>query len=101
MAPLMLPIELFSHSFRLLSLTVRLWVNMVVSEILYVVFLGMMLGIYVSLAKLGAVGYASAILPLTIPLLFIILHIFVAILQAFVFTILPIIYVSGAVEEAH
>jgi F-type H+-transporting ATPase subunit a len=101
MAPLMLPIELFSHSFRLLSLTVRLWVNMVVSEILYVVFLGMMLGIYVSLTKLGAVGYASAILPLTIPLLFIILHIFVAILQAFVFTILPIIYVSGAVEEAH
>lgn len=99
MAPLMLPIELFSHSFRLLSLTVRLWVNMLVSEMLYVIFLGMMLSIYIALGKLGAAGQVAAIFPLVIPLVFIILHIAVAILQAFVFTILPIIYVAGAVEE--
>lgn len=99
MAPLMLPIEIFSHSFRLLSLTVRLWVNMLVSEMLYVIFLGMMLSIYVALAKLGAAGQAAAVFPLLIPLIFIMLHIAVAILQAFVFTILPIIYVAGAVEE--
>jgi F-type H+-transporting ATPase subunit a len=101
MAPLMLPIEIFSHSFRLLSLTVRLWVNMLVSELLYVVFLGLMLGIYGAFAKMGAVGYAGAVFPLFIPLIFIVLHIFVAILQAFVFTILPIIYVSEAVAEHH
>ena len=70
MAPLMLPIELFSHSFRLLSLTVRLWVNMLVSEMLYVIFLGMMLSIYVALAKMGTVGHAAAIFPLMIPLAF-------------------------------
>lgn len=99
MAPLMLPIELFSHSFRLLSLTVRLWVNMLVSEMLYVIFLSMMLSIYVALAKLNFAGQAAAIFPLLIPLIFIFLHIAVAILQAFVFTILPIIYVAGAVEE--
>ena len=99
MAPLMLPIEIFSHSFRLLSLTVRLWVNMLVSEMLYVIFLGMMLSIYIALAKLSAAGQAAAIFPLLIPLVFIMLHIAVAILQAFVFTILPIIYVAGAVEE--
>jgi len=99
MAPLMLPIEIFSHSFRLLSLTVRLWVNMLVSEMLYVIFLGMMLSIFVALAKLSAAGQAAAIFPLLIPLIFIMLHIAVAILQAFVFTILPIIYVAGAVEE--
>jgi F-type H+-transporting ATPase subunit a len=99
MAPLMLPIEIFSHSFRLLSLTVRLWVNMLVSEMLYVIFLGMMLSIYVALAKLSAAGQAAAIFPLMIPLAFIFLHIAVGILQAFVFTILPIIYVAGAVEE--
>lgn len=98
---LMLPIELFSHLFRLLSLTVRLWVNMLVSEMLYVIFLGMMLKIYLFLAKLGTVGYAAAILPLGIPLIFIILHFFVAILQAFVFTILPIIYVAGVAGEEH
>jgi F-type H+-transporting ATPase subunit a len=99
MAPLMLPIELFSHSFRLLSLTVRLWVNMLVSEMLYVIFLGMMLSIYVALAKLSVAGQAAAIFPLMIPLVFILLHLAVAILQAFVFTILPIIYVAGAVED--
>ena len=99
MAPLMLPIEIFSHLFRLLSLTVRLWVNMLVSELLYVIFLGMMLSIYVALAKLTAAGQAAAIFPLLIPLVFILLHIAVGILQAFVFTILPIIYVAGAVED--
>lgn len=99
MAPLMLPIELFSHSFRLLSLTVRLWVNMLVSEMLYVIFLGMMLSIYVALAKMGVAGQVAAVFPLMIPLVFIVLHIAVAILQAFVFTILPIIYVAGSVEE--
>ena len=99
MAPLMLPIELFSHSFRLLSLTVRLWVNMLVSEMLYVIFLGMMLTIYVALAKLSVLGQVAAIFPLFIPLVFILLHIAVALLQAFVFTILPIIYVAGSVEE--
>jgi len=96
---LMLPIEIFSNTFRMLSLTVRLWVNMLVSEMLYVIFLGMMLSIYVALAKFGAAGQAAAIFPLMIPLVFIVLHIAVAILQAFVFTILPIIYVAGAVEE--
>jgi F-type H+-transporting ATPase subunit a len=99
MSPLMLPIEIFSHSFRLLSLTVRLWVNMLVSEMLYLIFLGMTLSIYVALAKLSAAGQAAAIFPLLVPLVFILLHIVVGILQAFVFTILPIIYVAGAVEE--
>lgn len=99
MAFLMFPIEIFSHSFRLLSLTVRLWVNMLVSEMLYVIFLGMMLSIYVALAKLGAAGQVGMIFPLTIPLIFIALHLAVAVLQAFVFTILPIIYIAGSVEE--
>lgn len=99
LSPLMLPIEVLSHLFRMLSLTVRLWVNMLVSEMLYVIFLGMMLGIYVYLAKLGGLGRGAAIFPLFVPLALIFLHIFVAILQAFVFTILPVIYVAGAVEE--
>jgi F-type H+-transporting ATPase subunit a len=99
--PIMLPIEIFSHSFRMLSLTVRLWVNMMVSEILYVIFLGLMLEVYLGLGRLTAAGYASVILPLTVPLAFIALHIFVGILQAFVFTILPVVYVAGAVEAQH
>lgn len=101
MAPLMLPIELISHSARLLSLTVRLWVNMLVSELLYGIFLGLLLELYLYLAKINVALNALFILPLLLPIVFIALHIFVAVLQAFVFTILPVIYVSGAVAEEH
>ena len=40
MSPIMAVVEVFSHLARMLSLTVRLWVNMLVSELLYVTFLG-------------------------------------------------------------
>jgi len=101
MSPIMLPIELVSNFARLLSLTVRLWVNMLVSETLYVLFLGLMLELYIFFGKLNPAGYIGAIIPLIGPIPFILLHIFVAVLQAFVFTILPVIYVAGAVAEGH
>jgi F-type H+-transporting ATPase subunit a len=101
MSPLMLPIEIVSHLARLLSLTVRLWVNMLVSELLYGMFLGLILALYLYLAKINVALRSFFVLPLILPVLFIALHIFVAVLQAFVFTILPVIYVSGAVAEEH
>lgn len=101
LAPLMLPIEIVSHFARLLSLTVRLWVNMLVSELLYVLFLGLTLGLFVFAKEVSPLGYAAAAVPLVGPLAFIVLHAFVGVLQAFVFTLLPIIYVSGAVAEEH
>jgi F-type H+-transporting ATPase subunit a len=101
MSPLMLPIEIISHSARLLSLTVRLWVNMLVSELLYGIFLGLLLELYLYLSKINVALESMFVLPLLLPIIFIALHIFVAVLQAFVFTILPVIYVSGAVAEEH
>jgi F-type H+-transporting ATPase subunit a len=101
LSPLMLPIEIVSNLSRLLSLTVRLWVNMLVSEILYSLFLGLTVIFFLFVGKLGAVGYLSGIAPLTIPPIFILLHIFVAVLQAFVFTILPVLYISAVVADAH
>ena len=101
MAPIMLPIEIISNAARLLSLTVRLWVNMFVSELLYGIFLGLLLELFLFLGKLSSIGKAFFILPLFLPIIFIALHIFVAVLQAFVFTILPVIYVAGAVAEEH
>ena len=53
---IMLPIEIVSNLARLLSLTVRLWVNMLVSETLYVLFLGLMLEMYLFLGHLGKIG---------------------------------------------
>jgi F-type H+-transporting ATPase subunit a len=101
LAPLWLPVEIISNLARLLSLTVRLWVNMMVSEMLYVIFLGLTLGLSLFVGKLNPVGYVFGVLPLLGPTLFIILHIFVAFLQAFVFTILPVIYVAGVTSEQH
>lgn len=96
-----MPIELVSHAARLLSLTVRLWVNIMVSELLYGIFLGLLLDLFLYLGKLNTIGYVSFILPLAVPVAFMALHIFVGILQAFVFTILPVIYVAGAVKEEY
>jgi F-type H+-transporting ATPase subunit a len=101
LAPIMLPIEIVSNLARLLSLTVRLWVNMVVSELLYGTFLGLTLALFLFAGKLSVLGYALAPVPLLIPCIFILLHVFVGFLQAFVFTLLPIIYVGGAVGEEH
>jgi F-type H+-transporting ATPase subunit a len=101
LSPLMAVVEFFSHMARLLSLTVRLWVNMMVSEMLYVIFLGLSLTLFLFAGHANPVGYILAPVPLLAPVLFIALHIFVAFVQAFVFTILPVIYLSGAVGEAH
>jgi len=81
LAMLMLPIELVSHFARLLSLTVRLWANIFAGDLITLVFFSM--------------------IPILVPVIFIGLHIVVAILQAYVFMLLSIIYVSGAVAEEH
>lgn len=84
LAPLMIPIEIVSHLARPLSLTIRLYANMLAGEKVTLVFLGL--------------TYLVA------PALFMALHLFVAFLQAFVFTVLTMMYVGGATEqhgEAH
>lgn len=81
LAPLMLPIELISHTARLLSLTVRLWANIFAGDLITLVFFSM--------------------IPIGVPIAFSGLHIVVAVLQAYVFMLLSIIYVSGAVSEEH
>ena len=101
MAIIMLPIELVSHFARLLSLTVRLWVNVLVSELLYVLFLGLTLSLFIHVQKASVFGTLLFWVPIVVPGIFIALHIFVGILQAFVFTLLPSIYLGGAVGEEH
>ena len=81
MAPLMSPIELISHVGRLLSLTVRLYANMFAGEQVTLVFMGLV--------------------PLFVPAAFMGLHVFVAFLQALVFALLTMIYVSSAVSHEH
>jgi F-type H+-transporting ATPase subunit a len=81
LAPLMLPIELISHLARPLSLTIRLFANMFAGEKVTVVFLSLTY--------------------LVIPAVFMGLHVFVAILQAYIFVLLTMMYVAGAVAHDH
>ncbi len=75
---------------------------MVVSELLYVTFLGLGVLMMMTLWDINKVlGGLGTVAPLVIPLLFVVLHAFVAFLQAFVFTLLPIVYVGEAVAEEH
>ena len=56
LSPLMVVVETFSHLARLLSLTVRLWVNMMVSELLYGIFLGLTLALFVFVGEAQRLG---------------------------------------------
>jgi F-type H+-transporting ATPase subunit a len=102
LAPLIFPVELISTSARVLSLTVRLWANILASDLIY----GIFLGLFVSMttwgwAKNPVLGAFLAVLPATLPIMFIGLHIFVAIVQAYIFTILPSVYLGLATADEH
>jgi len=100
-SPIMFIVETFSHFARMLSLTVRLWANMMVSELIFVSFLGLSMALFTFLGRLNAAGYVSAIVPVGIPLALTLFHIFEAVLQAFIFTILSIVYLGLATAEEH
>ncbi|HVN07103.1 MAG TPA: F0F1 ATP synthase subunit A [Bryobacteraceae bacterium] len=81
LAPLMVPIEFISHLARPLSLTVRLYANMYAGEQVTLVFLSLTYFV--------------------VPAVFMGLHVFVSLLQAYIFMLLTMMYVSGAVSHEH
>ena len=81
LALFMIPIELVSHLARPLSLTIRLFANMYAGERVTLVFLGL--------------TYLVA------PAVFMGLHIFVSFLQAYIFALMTMMYVAGAVAHDH
>jgi F-type H+-transporting ATPase subunit a len=81
LAPLLIPIEIISHMARPLSLTIRLYANMLAGEKVTVVFLG--------LTYFG------------VPAIFMGLHVFVSFLQAYIFVLMTMMYVNGAVAHEH
>ena len=87
-------IELLSHFMRLVSLSVRLFANILAGHLL-LLFMGGGLAVLLGLAALGA---------LTFPLAFVfyVLEVgLIATLQAFIFATLSSIYIGGAVAESH
>ena len=78
---LMLPIELISHTARMLSLTIRLYANMFAGDMVTLVFF--------------------SLVPLGVPILFLGLHIGVSLLQTYIFVLLTTVYLQGAVADEH
>jgi F-type H+-transporting ATPase subunit a len=102
LAILLFPVELVSTSARILSLTVRLWANIVASDLLYTIFLSLFsMATVAAWAKSPIFGIVIAVLPATIPIAFIGLHIFVAIIQSYIFTVLPSVYLGMATADEH
>lgn len=102
LAILLFPVEIISTTARLLSLTVRLWANMFASDLIYVIFLSLLSGgATFGWSKSPILGVILAIFPVTIPVLFLGLHIFVSVVQAYVFTVLPAVYLGLATAEEH
>jgi F-type H+-transporting ATPase subunit a len=80
-APLLFPIEIISHCARMMSLTIRLYANMFASDLVTLVFF--------------------SLFPLAIPAVFLGLHFAVSLIQAYVFMLLAMIYLSQAVAHEH
>lgn len=81
LAWLMFPIEAISHVARILSLTVRLYANMFAGDMVTLAFF--------------------SLVPILVPVAFLGLHLFVALVQTFIFIILATVYIGMAVGEEH
>jgi F-type H+-transporting ATPase subunit a len=81
LAPLMLVIEIASHLARILSLAVRLFANMFAGDMVTLVFF--------------------SLIPIGIPVIFMLLHIGVSFIQAYIFVLLPTVYIGEAVAHEH
>ncbi len=103
LAPLLIPVEIIGLAAKIFALAVRLFANMVAGHVLLAVlvsFIGM-----AALALGTAGGFAIGILVVLSSVAFYMLELFVAFLQAFIFTFLTTLFIGMAVvvhhEEAH
>jgi F-type H+-transporting ATPase subunit a len=83
LAPLLIPIEIISHFSRPVSLSMRLFGNIFAEDLLIII--------------------VGSIVPFILPLPFMAVAIFTAVIQSFVFVLLSCIYIGGAVahEQEH
>jgi len=81
MSPLLFPVEIISHLARMMSLTIRLYANMLASDLLVLI--------------------SFSLVPFLLPAGFLALHAGVALIQAYVFMLLSMIYLAMAVSHEH
>ena len=95
--PLVSAIEVVSFLSRPISLSVRLFANMLAGHITLKVFAGFV----VSMSAIGPLGVAGSILPLLMTVAMTGLEFLVAFLQAYVFAVLTCMYLNDAVHGGH
>lgn len=91
-APLLIPVELISYCARPITLSVRLFANMVAGHAMMKIFAGF------AVALASTAFFPLAVLPISMNILLTVFEIFVCILQAYVFTILSCIYLNDAIN---
>jgi len=96
--PLVVAIEVISFLSRPVSLSVRLFANMLAGHITLKVFAGFVVQLA---AAFGALGWVMAIMPLGMTIALSALELLVAVLQAYVFAILTCIYLNDALHPSH
>ena len=95
--PFLIIIEVISYFVRPVSLSVRLFANMLAGHILLKVFAGFI----IMLGSAGALGALGAVAPLIMVVALTALEFLVAFLQAYVFAVLTCIYLSDALHPGH
>lgn len=91
-APLLIPVEIMSYLSRPVSLSVRLFANMVAGHAMLKIFAAF------SLLLAGGMLTPLAILPFLMTIAITAFEVLVAVLQAYVFTILTCIYLNDAIN---
>jgi F-type H+-transporting ATPase subunit a len=95
--PLVVAIEVLSFLSRPISLSVRLFANMLAGHITLKVFASFIL----MLGAFGAAGWVGAIIPFAMTVALTALEVLVAFLQAYVFAILTCMYLNDAIHPSH
>lgn len=95
LAPILIPIEVISYLMRPVSLSIRLFANMMAGHTMLKVFAGFTV---MMISGLGAVGFLAGIVPLAINIALTGFEFLVAFLQAYVFSILTCLYIRDALE---
>ncbi|MBC7799963.1 MAG: F0F1 ATP synthase subunit A [Gemmatimonadaceae bacterium] len=94
LAPLIIPVEVISYLSRPVSLSIRLFANMVAGHVMLKVFATFV----VLVGGSGAIGVFGALFPMALNVLLMGFELLVAFLQAYVFAILACIYLHDAVH---
>ena len=97
LAPLIFVLEIVSHFLRPITLGVRLYANMYAGHIMLGVF-----AIFMAVAINQFTAMSAVVLPLSLIMQVILraFELFVAVLQAYIFSILTAVYINGALHAA-